>query len=492
MIKWEKTNAHALRGQPKTVKGKASLQAAPFAKNRSKYNEIPAFAGMTTLKKRSSKQSKKSNIETHTLMKKKNIKWIVILGVIVVALALIFIIKANKSSKKELVIRTHVVDEYTVENTVTATGTIEPVETVEVGTQVSGKVERILVDFNSVVKKGDLLAELDKQTLNQSVSRAKASLTSAESQLKYAKLTYERTKQLFEANAATLASYEEAQNSYTQAQMSKKNAQASYDQALVDLAYAEIYSPIDGIVLDRAVEVGQTVAASFSTPTLFTLANDLTKMQVEANVDEADIGQVKIDQSVTFTVDAYPDEMFNGTVSQIRMQPTTTSNVVTYVVIIAAPNDALKLFPGMTASVTIITEKETGLAVPAEAFNFTPDEQVLKVMRKNMPKPNEMPRPEGKMPEMRPDMRPDNGAAPQMVWVKNGNNIMPHPVEIGMSDVAYRIVKNGLQAGDSVVLSAQYIMPEKAKKTGDNPFMPGPPGRKNDKKGEKPGPGGPM
>lgn len=421
-------------------------------------------------------------------MKKKNIKWIVILGVIILALTLVFIIKANKESKKELIIRTHVVEEYTVENTVTATGTIEPVETVEVGTQVSGKVERILVDFNSVVKKGDLLAELDKQTLNQSVSRAKASLTSAESQLKYAKLAYERTKLLYESNAATLTSYEEAQNSYTQAQMSKKNAQATYDQALVDLAYAEIYSPIDGIVLDRAVEVGQTVAASFSTPTLFTLANDLTKMQVEANVDEADIGQVKIDQNVTFTVDAYPDEMFNGTVSQIRMQPTTTSNVVTYVVIIAAPNDELKLFPGMTASVTIVTEEETGLAVPAEALTFNPDEQVLKAMRKNMPKPDEMTQhPEGE----RPQMGHGNGTAPQMVWVKNGNNMMPRPVEIGMSDVAYRIVKNGLQTGDSVVLSAQFMVREKTKKTGENPFMPGPPGRRNNKANGNPGQGGP-
>ena len=229
-------------------------------------------------------------------MKKKKRTWLIVLGVIVLALIVLWIVKATKSSKKELVIRTHVVKEYTVENTVTATGTIEPVETVEVGTQVSGKVEKIYVDFNDEVKKGQLMAELDKLTLNQNVSRAKASLTSAESQLNYSKLTYERTKQLYEANAATLAAYQEAQNTYTQAQMSKKNAQAAYDQAMVDLGYAEIYSPIDGIVLDRAVEVGQTVAASFSTPTLFTLANDLTKMQVEADVDEADIGQVKVGQ----------------------------------------------------------------------------------------------------------------------------------------------------------------------------------------------------
>lgn len=426
-------------------------------------------------------------------MKKKRIWWI-ILAIAVLAIAAFFIVKASKSGNKELVIRTHAVTEYTVENTVTATGTIEPVETVEVGTQVSGKVEKIYVDFNDVVKKGDLLAELDKQTLNQSLSRARASLTSAESQLNYAKLTYERTKQLYESNAATLAAYQEAQNTYTQAQMSKKNAQASYDQARVDLAYAEIYSPIDGIVLDRAVEVGQTVAASFSTPTLFTLANDLTKMQVEADVDEADIGQVKEGQRVTFTVDAYMDESFNGTVSQIRMKPTTTSNVVTYTVIIDAPNPDQKLFPGMTASVTIVTEEQTGLAVPAEAFNFTPDEQVLKALRKNHDKPDESQRPQGEMPQgERPQMQGQGSGSHNMVWVKKGDDMMPCPVKAGMSDGAYRIVEQGLQAGDSVVLSAQYVVKEKAKKTGENPFMPGPPGKDKNKGNNKGGsaPSGP-
>ena len=420
-------------------------------------------------------------------MKKKTKIWLIILGIVVVAIAVFLIVNARKSANKELVIRTHVVAEYTVENTVTATGTIEPVETVEVGTQVSGKVEKIYVDFNDEVKKGELLAELDKLTLNQSVSRAKASLTSAESQLNYAKLTYDRTKQLYEANAATLAAFQEAQNSYTQAQMSKKNAQAAYDQALVDLAYAEIYSPIDGIVLDRAVEVGQTVAASFSTPTLFTLANDLTKMQVEADVDEADIGQVEVGQRVTFTVDAYMDETFNGTVNQIRMKPTTTSNVVTYTVIIDAPNPDLKLFPGMTASVTIVTEEQTGLAVPAEAFNFTPDEQVLKAMRKNHGKPDESQRPEppqGEQPQMQ------EGSRPTMVWLKKGDEVMPRPVKVGMSDGAYKIIEQGVQAGDSVVLSAQYVVKEKAVKKGENPFMPGPPGR-NKSNGSNKAPSGP-
>ena len=422
-------------------------------------------------------------------MKKKRKIWLIILGIVVAAIAAFLIIKAKKSANKELVIRTHVVEEYTVENTVTATGTIEPVETVEVGTQVSGQVEKIYVDFNDVVKKGQLMAELDKQTLNQSLSRAKASLTSAESQLNYAKLTYERTKQLYEANAATLAAYQEAQNSYTQAQMSKRNAQASYDQARVDLAYAEIYSPIDGIVLDRAVEVGQTVAASFSTPTLFTLANDLTKMQVEADVDEADIGQVKVGQKVTFTVDAYMDDVFEGTVNQIRMKPTTTSNVVTYTVIIDAPNPDQKLFPGMTASVTIVTEEQTGLAVPAEAFNFTPDEQVLKAIRKPE-KPEGMPEPpQGE----RPQMDKPSKAGGSMVWLKTGDNMVPRPVKVGMSDGAYKIIEQGVQAGDSVVLSAQFVVKEKAVKKGDNPFMPGPPGRDKNKGNNKGGgaPSGP-
>ena len=406
-------------------------------------------------------------------MKKKKKIWLIILGVFIVLIAVMGIVRATKSANKELVIRTHVVAEYTAVQTVTATGTIEPVETVEVGTQVSGKVEKIYVDFNDVVKKGDLLAELDKQTLNQSLSRARASLTSAESALNYAKLTFERTKQLYEANAATLAAFQEAQNSYTQAQMSMRNAQAAYDQARVDLGYAEIYSPIDGIVLDRAVEVGQTVAASFSTPTLFTLANDLTKMQVEADVDEADIGQVKVGQRVTFTVDAYMEDEFEGTVSQIRMKPTTTSNVVTYTVIIDAPNPDQKLFPGMTASVTIVTEEQIGLGVPAEAFNFTPDEAVLKSMRK--PEPPKDGKPEGERPQMEEGEK--QGASRSMVWLKKGNDMMPRPVKVGMSDGAYKIVEQGLQAGDSVVLSAQFVVKEKAVKKGENPFMPGPPGR---------------
>jgi RND family efflux transporter, MFP subunit len=407
-------------------------------------------------------------------MKNKSIKWI-IASIVAIAIAAIILIKIFTPAKKELVIRTHVVEDYTVENTVTATGTIEPVETVEIGTQVSGKIETIYVDFNSQVKKGELLAELDKLNLLEKVSQAQANLTSAESQLKFAKLSYERTKQLYEANAATPAAFEEASNTYVQAQTNKENSQASYDQAKVNLGYAEIYSPIDGVVLDREVEEGQTVAASYSTPTLFTIANDLTKMQVEANVDEADIGQIKLNQHVTFTVDAYADDVFEGSVIQIRLQPTTTNNVVTYTVIIGAPNPELKLFPGMTANVTIVTEEATGLAVPAEALNFTPSEQVLKMIRKTMGKPNIKDMPFSPQSE-KGNMLPKDGS---MVWVKNGTNIVPRPVKTGMSDGAYKIVDSGLQAGDSVILSAEYVArATKKKTTGSNPFMPQPPKRR--------------
>ena len=401
----------------------------------------------------------------------------IIVGILVVAIATIGIVKATKSANKELVIRTHVVAEYTAENTVTATGTIEPVETVEVGTQVSGKVEKIYVDFNDVVKKGELLAELDKLTLNQSVSRAKASLTSAESQLNYAKLTYERTKQLYEANAATLAAFQEAQNTYTQAQMSKKNAQAAYDQALVDLGYAEIYSPIDGIVLDRAVEVGQTVAASFSTPTLFTLANDLTKMQVEADVDEADIGQVKVGQHVTFTVDAYMEDSFEGTVSQIRMKPTTTSNVVTYTVIIDAPNPETKLFPGMTASVTITTKKESGVCIPMTALFASIEQDAMKQLEKKGYTFKSLYKNQEELTQGLKDI------SKKTIWVKTGDKTFEQKsVTVGLNNGVKTLIPEGLREGQEVVISVSEAMEGMpgagADEGSSNPFKMGPPQRK--------------
>lgn len=430
---------------------------------------------------------------------------IIIISVVLAAVLGFVMLKVFKKSDKELVVRTYVVADYTVENTVTATGTIQPLEKVEVGTQVSGEIDKIFVDYNSVVKKGQLLAELDKSNLLENLRQAEASVRSAESELEYSKTSFERTKQLYEAKAATQIAYDESRNSLVKAETSLQNAVSNLDKAKVNLGYAEIYSPIDGVVLSREVEVGQTVAASYSTPTLFTIAHDLTQMKVEADVDEADIGQVKVGQKVTFSVDAYIDDVFYGEVQQIRLQPTTTNNVVTYTVIITAYNPELKLLPGMTASVTIVTEEETGLAVPTEALSFKPSEELLSQQDykdmlpmdqkpgKGMPKfdgdmppfPGGMP-PQGMPQGARPDFNgqppfgrdlPDFSAkAPEMVWVKVDGKMMPRPIKTGMSDGVYRIVEHGLVQGDSVVLSANYV--EKvanSQKMGNNPFMPGPP-----------------
>lgn len=433
----------------------------------------------------------------------------IIISVIILLGILGFItFKVLKKSDKELVIRTYVVDDYTIENTVTATGTIQPLEQVEIGTQVSGEIDKIFVDYNSVVKKGQLLAELDKSNLLENLRQAEASVRSAESELEYSKTSFERTKQLYEANAATQIAYDESRNSLVKAETSLQNAQSNLDKAKVNLGYAEIYSPIDGVVLSREVEVGQTVAASYSTPTLFTIANDLTQMKVEANIDEADIGQVVVSQRVTFSVDAYVDDTFYGEVQQIRLQPTTTNNVVTYTVIITAHNPELKLLPGMTASVTIITEEETGLAVPSEALSFVPSEDILghkdaKSQGRKDFDGKRPPFPEGGMPPQgmpggpRPDFNgqpPFGGAAPdfkggfpgerpnfkemEMVWVKVDGKMMPRPIKTGMSDGVYRIVEHGLMQGDSVVLSANYVDVKanaNMQKMGNNPFMPGPP-----------------
>ena len=409
----------------------------------------------------------------------------IIIGSIVVLGIIGFVMfKVFKKNDKELVIRTYIVDNYTVENTVTATGTIQPLEQVEVGTQVSGEIDKIFVDYNSVVKKGQLLAELDKSNLLENLRQAEASVRSAESELEYSKTSFERTKQLYEANAATQIAYDESRNSLVKAETSLQNAQSNLDKAKVNLGYAEIYSPIDGVVLSREVEVGQTVAASYSTPTLFTIANDLTQMKVEANIDEADIGQVVVGQRVTFSVDAYIDDIFYGEVQQIRLQPTTTNSVVTYTVIITAHNPELKLLPGMTASVTIITEEETGLAVPAEALSFVPSEEILghkdaksqgrkDFDGKRPPFPGGMP-PQGMPGSPRPDFNgqpPFGGPAPdfkggmpnpdmmpsfedvQMVWIKVDGKMMPRPIKTSMSDGVYRIVEHGLLQGDSVVLA---------------------------------------
>jgi len=373
-----------------------------------------------------------------------------------IALVAILFVKCNGGGEYKF--NTAEASEQTVEATITATGYIQPVDQVEVGTQVSGVIEKIYVDYNSQVKKGQLLAEIDKSTLNERLVQAKASLESSESELRYAEQNYNRVKELYDVKAATQVSFEEAENRITQAKTSLANAKANLHQAQVNLSYAEIYSPIDGVVLDRSVDEGQTVAASFNTPTLFTIANDLKKMQVEADVDEADIGQVKVGQKVSFTVDAYPDDVFEGLVNQIRLQPTVTSNVVTYTVIIEAPNPDEKLFPGMTASVTITTRLEAGLSVPAEALNFTPTKEMFASLHQKV----------GKAEAEKTVVR-------KAVWMRTANGIEKREVETGFSDGINTIIIGGLSAGDKVVISAT-----KGEKKPDgagsaNPLMPGPP-----------------
>jgi len=361
-------------------------------------------------------------------MKKKII--ISIVGIVVIVLiAIPFLIK-DKNPDVQLI--TYVAREGEFELTVTASGNIQPVIKVDVGTQVSGIVKKIYADFNSQVKKGDLLAELDKSTLTERARQSRSSLNNAKSDSLFARQNYNRIKILYDKNAATAASLEDATNRLTSAINSVANSKADLQQALINLSYADIYSPISGRVLNRAVDEGQTVAASFNTPTLFTIANDLTKMQVEAKVDEADIGRIQIGQFADFTVDTYPGEKFGGTVSQIRLEPVVASNVVTYTVIISAPNPDEKLFPGMTANISIITQSPKGICVPAEALYFNPD------------------------PSKIGNYLVDNGNIKgNKVWIKTEKGLKAIPVTAGATDGITSIILSGVKAGDELVVGIE-------------------------------------
>lgn len=346
-----------------------------------------------------------------------------------------------------------------ITNSVTATGTIEPVTSVTVGTQVSGIVAHLYVDYNSVVKKGQVIAELDKTNLLSELASARANLSSAQSNLSYQKANYTRYKTLYDKGLISANDFEQARLSYEQAQQQVRTSSESVNKAQTNLGYATITSPIDGIVLSKSVEEGQTVAASFSTPELFTIAQDLTNMQVIADIDEADIGEVKEGQRVKFTVDAYPDDTFSGTVTQVRQEATTESNVVTYQVVISAPNADMKLKPGLTANVTIYTkEVKNVLAVPAKALKFTPNEKMLTKGQTIV------------------DCQGAN-----KVWVLDGNTFRAYAVTIGISDGITTEVKSGIKAGQQVVTEFQM---RGASADGDdasgqstnNPFMPKRPG----------------
>jgi HlyD family secretion protein len=411
-------------------------------------------------------------------------KLIYIASAVVVLVAGFLVYKSMSKPKATVSVETAKIERGTISNTVTATGTLEAVKTVEVGTQVSGVIEKIFADYNSVVKKGQLLAQLDETPLIAQLEQSKASVDQAEAQVKYQKATYERYKALLAKKLIAQADFDQAEYNYNNALGSLSNAKSMYDKNKINLSYARIYSPIDGVVLDRAVEVGQTVAASFNTPTLFTIANDLTQMRVEAKVDEADIGQLVNGQRVEFTVDAFPAKKFGGEVTEIRLQPVTTNNVVTYIVVIGAPNPENILKPGMTANATFfVTERKDILLVPAKATRFTPDEVTLASIAPPMggqqgAQASERPVPpmgEGGPMEM---PKSDNDSI-HTVWVKETNGaIHPKRITVGVTDeINYEVVK-GLKEGEDVItaITTTGQVGTASTQAARSPFMPQRPG----------------
>ena len=393
-------------------------------------------------------------------MKKISKIWYIAGAIIIVAIAAWLLSGSKKDMKIEF--STEKAQKANIQNSVTATGTIEPVTSVTVGTQVSGIVSRLFVDYNSVVKKGQVIAELDKTNLISELNTAKANLASAQSSLKYESDNYKRYKTLFEKGLVSADDFESAKLSYDKALQTVNTSKESVQKAQTNLGYATITSPIDGVVLSKAVEEGQTVAASFSTPELFTIAQNLTDMRVIADVDEADIGDVREGERVTFTVDAYPNDTFEGEVTQVRQEATTTNNVVTYEVVISAPNNDLKLKPGLTANVTIYTaEKQGVLSVPSKALRFTPTQETV-----------------GKM-----KIQDSNGK--NKVWTIEGNTLKANTVQIGMSDGINTEIISGIGEGILVVTGIEEVAeaagPAEEEQQERSPFAPGPPGRNKKK-----------
>lgn len=362
--------------------------------------------------------------------------WIAMTVVVIIAVAA-WALSGGKE-KEEINFKQEKVSLQTLQNSVTATGTIEAVTSVTVGTQVSGIVNKLYVDYNSQVKKGQVIAELDKTNLLSELNTAKANMASAQSQLNYQNANMKRYQTLYQKGLVSADDYENALLTYRQAKEQVATSKEQVQRAQTNLGYATITSPIDGTVISKSVEEGQTVAASFNTPELFTIAKDLTNMQVVADVDEADIGAVKEGDRVTFTVDAYPDDTFEGTVKQVRLQATTTNNVVTYEVVISAQNADLKLKPGLTANVTIYTQERTGvLAVANKALRFTPTKETV-----------------GK------DMKIVDCKGKNKVWTLDGKTLTAHPVSIGQTDGMHTEIIKGLKAGPQIVTEIVVNTPE--------------------------------
>lgn len=378
----------------------------------------------------------------------------------------------SRGSDSVIEVKTTTAQKGEVTKLVTATGTVQPLTEVEVGTQVSGKVSKIYVDYNSEVKAGDLLAELDKTNLQAALLQARASYNSAINERDYLQTIFNRQEKLFESKVISQADYDEALYNLNVAKNTVTQRYSNLEEAKTNLNYAEIYSPIDGVVLSREVDEGQTVAASYSTPTLFTIAKDLKDMQVEADVDEADIGEVEEGQRVMFTVDAYQGTEFEGTVTQVRLNPSEESNVITYTVVIEAKNPDLKLKPGLTATVYIYTlDLNDQLTLEAKAINFKPDVNLIRAYGEQ----------EG-VDGFQEVEAPETSENEAVVWVLNNKQITPKKVVLGESDGVNIQVKKGLSEGAQLVYSLESVTTSTSEAaSGESPFMPKPPGRNKDK-----------
>lgn len=363
-------------------------------------------------------------------MKKISKIWIGI-GIIAVLAIATWMFSGGKK-EQAVTFDTAKVEPANIKNSVTATGSVEPVTSVTVGTQVSGIISRLYVDYNTVVKKGQIIAELDKTNLISELNTAKANLSSAQSSLNYESANYKRYATLFKKGLVSADEYESAKLNFEKAKDQVAQSREMVQKAQTNLSYAIITSPIDGVVISKSVEEGQTVAASYATPELFTIAKDLKDMQVVANVDEADIGDVKEGERVSFTVDAYPNDTFEGVVKQVRQEATTTNNVVTYEVVISAPNSELKLKPGLTANVTIYTaERQNVLCVSTKALRFTPTQDLIKGCKIV-------------------DCKGKN-----KVWTREGNTFKAHAVQIGMSDGIHTEILSGVSKGLEIITDAK-------------------------------------
>ncbi len=386
------------------------------------------------------------------------ITWTVIAAVIAVT---VILAAGKRKALQQVTYETVSVEKGDVAYFVTATGTIEPVTEVEVGTQVSGIIAKLYADYNSTVKEGQIIAEMDKVPLESDLASARATYNGNKAEFVYQEKNYRRSKGLHEKNLISDTEYEQAEYNYAMARSAFESSEAALAKAERNLSYATIASPIDGIVIDRAVEEGQTVAAGFETPTLFTIAADLTKMQVVADVDEADIGGVKEGQRVSFTVDAYPDDVFEGRVIQIRLGSssgtssvtgTTTESVVTYEVVIAADNPDLKLLPRLTANLSIYTkEAHDVLCVPSRALRFNPEAVAGKNDRIN------------------------DCEGEAKLWTREGNVFTAHPVTTGINDGISTEITGGIGEGTEIIAGASFAGLESLAKKNGNPFMPGPP-----------------